>query len=137
MKKIVVSVALALVAVVLIAAVGDSAFFVKCTTAAGGTCAQDLNFTGTVQFGGVAPTNANTNSAIVKRDSSGNFSAGTISAALTGTASGNLANARIATGAGAPSTTPTAAGYLYIDTSNHKLYFSDASVDSGSWIIAN
>lgn len=34
-------------------------------------------------------TSANTASAIVARDSSGNFSAGTISAALTGTASGN------------------------------------------------
>lgn len=34
-------------------------------------------------------TNANTSSAIVARDGSGNFSAGTITAALTGTASGN------------------------------------------------
>ena len=37
-----------------------------------------------------AATNANTASTIVKRDGSGNFSAGTITAALTGTASGNL-----------------------------------------------
>jgi hypothetical protein len=36
-------------------------------------------------------TNANTAGAIVARDGSGNFSAGTITAALTGTASGNLA----------------------------------------------
>jgi hypothetical protein len=36
-------------------------------------------------------TNSNTVSTIVKRDSSGNFSAGTITANLTGTASGNLA----------------------------------------------
>ena len=35
-------------------------------------------------------TNANTSNTIVKRDSSGNFSAGTITASLTGTASGNL-----------------------------------------------
>ena len=35
-------------------------------------------------------TNANTASTIVARDASGNFSAGTITAALTGTASGNL-----------------------------------------------
>jgi len=35
-------------------------------------------------------TNANTASTIVKRDASGNFSAGTITASLTGTASGNL-----------------------------------------------
>jgi len=36
-------------------------------------------------------TNANTASTIVARDASGNFTAGTITAALTGTASGNLA----------------------------------------------
>ena len=35
-------------------------------------------------------TNSNTASAIVSRDASGNFTAGTITAALTGTASGNL-----------------------------------------------
>jgi hypothetical protein len=35
-------------------------------------------------------TSANTSSAIVARDASGNFTAGTITAALTGTASGNL-----------------------------------------------
>lgn len=38
-------------------------------------------------------TNANTASTIVKRDASGNFSAGTITASLTGTASGNLTSA--------------------------------------------
>lgn len=42
----------------------------------------------------LAYTDANTVSTIVARDSSGNFSAGTISAALTGTASGNPPNAR-------------------------------------------
>jgi len=36
-------------------------------------------------------TNANTASAFVKRDDSGNFSAGTITAALTGNASGSAA----------------------------------------------
>jgi len=42
----------------------------------------------------ITPTNLNTASAIVKRDSSGNFSAGTITASLTGTASTatNIAN---------------------------------------------
>ena len=39
-----------------------------------------------------AATNANTASAIVKRDSSGNFSAGTITANLTGNASGTAGN---------------------------------------------
>lgn len=38
-----------------------------------------------------AATNANTASTVVSRDASGNFSAGTITAALTGTASGNVA----------------------------------------------
>lgn len=42
-----------------------------------------------------AATNANTPSTIVKRDSSGNFSAGTIVAALTGTASGNALITRL------------------------------------------
>lgn len=37
-----------------------------------------------------AATNANTANAIVRRDASGNFSAGTITAALTGNASGNV-----------------------------------------------
>ena len=40
-----------------------------------------------------AATNANTASAIVKRDSSGNFSAGTVTAALTGNVNGNAATA--------------------------------------------
>jgi hypothetical protein len=39
-----------------------------------------------------AATSANTNSAIVRRDGSGNFSAGTITANLTGNASGTAAN---------------------------------------------
>ncbi len=41
-----------------------------------------------------AATAANTASAIVRRDASGNFAAGTITAALTGTASGNPPNSR-------------------------------------------
>jgi hypothetical protein len=41
---------------------------------------------------GMAPTNANTPSTIVNRDASGNFSAGTITANLTGNASGTAAN---------------------------------------------
>ena len=44
-----------------------------------------------------AATNANTVSTIVKRDASGNFSAGTITAALTGTASGNEPTRTLAT----------------------------------------
>jgi hypothetical protein len=41
---------------------------------------------------GMAPTNANTPSTVVNRDASGNFSAGTITASLTGNASGTAAN---------------------------------------------
>ncbi len=52
----------------------------------GGSAASDVN---TATIAANAATNANTVSTIVKRDSSGNFSAGTITAALTGTASGN------------------------------------------------
>jgi hypothetical protein len=44
-------------------------------------------------------TNANTASTIVARDSSGNFSAGTITAALTGTVSGNLTSSSTLNGA--------------------------------------
>jgi hypothetical protein len=46
--------------------------------------------TGKVSNSATTATNANTASAIVARDASGNFTAGTITAALTGTASGNL-----------------------------------------------
>jgi hypothetical protein len=45
--------------------------------------------TGTLANARTTATNANTASAIVSRDASGNFSAGTITASLTGTASGN------------------------------------------------
>jgi hypothetical protein len=45
---------------------------------------------GKVSNSATTATNANTASAIVARDASGNFTAGTITAALTGTASGNL-----------------------------------------------
>jgi hypothetical protein len=45
--------------------------------------------TGTLANARTTATNANTASAIVARDASGNFSAGTITASLTGTASGN------------------------------------------------
>src|SRR6202022_4093677 len=44
-----------------------------------------------------AATNANTASTIVKRDASGNFAAGTITAALTGNVTGNATTATTAT----------------------------------------
>jgi hypothetical protein len=47
---------------------------------------------GTLANARTTATNANTANAIVTRDASGNFSAGTITASLTGTASGNVIN---------------------------------------------
>ena len=49
-----------------------------------------ISTAGKVSNSATTATNANTPSAIVARDASGNFTAGTITAALTGTASGNL-----------------------------------------------
>ena len=72
---------------------------VGATTAAtvrGTTITATTQFTGSgagltsIPNSATTATNANTASAIVARDASGNFSAGTITAALTGTASGNL-----------------------------------------------
>ncbi len=51
---------------------------------------QSAAVTGTLANANTTATNANTASAIVARDGSGNFIAGTITAALTGAASGNL-----------------------------------------------
>jgi hypothetical protein len=53
-------------------------------------------------------TNANTVSTIVKRDASGNFSAGTITASLTGTASGNLTSSSTLTAGNLSGTIPSA-----------------------------
>jgi len=58
---------------------------------AAGTSGQVLRSNGAAAPSWLTATNANTASAIVQRDASGNFSAGTITATLTGTASGNLA----------------------------------------------
>jgi hypothetical protein len=95
-----------------------------------------------------AATNLNTASAIVKRDGSGNFSAGTITAALTGTASGNLtlaspvnhgvlisgsANATTATAAGATNTLlhgNTGADPTYSDIVNADIDAAAAIVDT-------
>ena len=58
---------------------------------AAGTSGQLLKSNGAAAPTWLSATNLNTASAVVVRDGSGNFSAGTITAALTGTASGNLA----------------------------------------------
>ena len=40
-------------------------------------------------------------------------------------------------GSGAPATTPTALGQIYIDTLNTKVYVSTGTVNSGSWTVVN
>lgn len=69
-----------------------------------------------------AATNANTASAIVKRDGSGNFSAGTITAALTGNVTGDVTgNADTATSAAALTTARTIGGVSFDGSANINL----------------
>jgi len=75
-------------------AVGTTGF------SAAGTSGQVLTSTGTTAPGWTTSTSANTASAIVQRDASGNFTAGTITAALSGnatTSSSTTGNAATAT----------------------------------------
>jgi hypothetical protein len=69
---------------------------------AAGTSGQVLKSNGTSAPSWITPTSTNTASAIVQRDASGNFSAGTITASLTGTASdvanGAVTPAKLSTG---------------------------------------
>jgi hypothetical protein len=69
-----------------------------------------ISTSGKVSNSATTATNANTNSAIVARDGSGNFSAGTITAALTGNAStaDSATNAKLAVRAGISTTAGTA-----------------------------
>jgi hypothetical protein len=78
-----------------------------------GTTGDLLSSNGTGAPTWITPTNLNTASAIVKRDASGNFSAGTITASLTGTASlatnlagGALGSMPYQSGAGATTFVP-------------------------------
>lgn len=43
----------------------------------------------------------------------------------------------VSTGTGAPTFRPKKIGDEYIDTTNHKVYFSTATATSGSWLIVN
>ena len=77
-------------------------------------------------------TNANTASTIVKRDTSGNFSAGTITASLTGTASGNLTSSSTLTAGKLSGTIPSAVlgnSTHYIGTTAVKLNRPSATLD--------
>lgn len=75
-----------------------------------------ISTSGKVSNSATTATNANTASAIVARDGSGNFSAGTITAALTGNVTGNVTgNAATAT---ALQTARTIAGQSFDGTAN-------------------
>jgi hypothetical protein len=85
-----------------------------------------------------AATNANTASTIVKRDASGNFSAGTITANLTGNASGTAANVTgtVAVGNGGTGvTTLTSNGVLY-GNGTGIVQVTAASTDSAKFLMA-
>lgn len=41
------------------------------------------------------------------------------------------------TGVGAPSSTPSVVGQMYVDTNAGKVYISVATVNSGSWALMN
>jgi hypothetical protein len=43
----------------------------------------------------------------------------------------------ISSGTAAPGTTPAKVGDIYVDTTNHKLYFADGTTNSSNWVIAN
>lgn len=43
----------------------------------------------------------------------------------------------VTTGTGAPSSTPTGVGHLYVDTSGKKLYVSTGTTNSSDWTILN
>lgn len=102
------------------------------TIAASGnlTCAQvslSAGVTGTLPNGNTTATSANTTSAIVARDGSGNFSAGTITAALSGNASTATALASNPTdcSAGEVATAIAASGNLTCTKVKHVEAFTD------------
>ena len=43
----------------------------------------------------------------------------------------------ISSGSGAPGTTPTKVGDIYVDTSGKKLYIATGTTNSGDWTITN
>lgn len=94
---------------------GSSTTAYGCTAA--GTSGQLLQSAGTSTPTWITATNSNTASTIVKRDASGNFSAGTITASLSG-------NASTATRIDGNVTTCS-------DANNHNIWFSSDSSGSG------
>ncbi len=108
---------------------GSTASFYAPT--AGGTAGQVLQSAGNATPTWITATNANTASTIVKRDASGNFSAGTITATLSGTATNanyvNLYEAR-----GTTTTLNKAANYVGAGKMFHLIASSSTSAtDNG------
>lgn len=73
----------------LYATISATGLLTTAVTVSGLTASQAVVTNGSKTLASLAYASTNTASALVQRDGSGNFSAGTISAALTGTASGN------------------------------------------------
>jgi hypothetical protein len=90
--------------------------------------------TGVLPNGNTTAASANTASAIVTRDSSGNFIAGTITAALTGTASGNTTYTANNHGVVLSSAT-NAMTVLAPDSSTSKVLKSGGSSADPSWTV--
>ena len=43
----------------------------------------------------------------------------------------------VSSGSGAPATTPSAIGQMYVDTNGKKIYFATGTTNSGDWTIVN
>jgi hypothetical protein len=107
---------------------------------AAGTSGQVLQSNGTSAPTWANATNANTASAIVKRDASGNFSAGTITANLTGAVTGNASSATNLS-AGTSNSIPYqsasgATSYLAAGTAGYVLQ-TNGSGSAPTWVAAN
>lgn len=109
------------------------------TYAAAATIADDTTTNATMYPVWVTANTGNLPPKVTSTKLSFNPSTGTLTStafagALTGAAS---ANPTISSGDGAPGTTPGKIGDIYVDTTGHKLYFSDGTTNSGDWVIAN
>lgn len=94
----------------------------------GGSSAANIH---SAELAANAATNANTASTIVKRDASGNFSAGTITASLSGNATNVTGVVAIANGGTGLSTTPTDGQLLIGSTSGTNYVKSTLTAGSG------
>lgn len=97
---------------------------------------QSAAVTGVLPNGNTTAASANTASTIVARDGSGNFTAGTITAALTGTASGNTTYSANNHGVVLSSTT-NAMTVIAPDSSTTKVLMSGGSSADPAWMATN